>query len=227
MKRPADLYTASTRPYDGLPELTYPFHDRDVVITACGRLCGECQLVGGLRHDPYPLFVPGVPRENGDQPRTEPRASDLSPTLCPRRKDRLTQTEPGFRPSPVLCPKGKFAGSTTGAHKMQCGPLWPPVAQHGHKPLHCSEFYNLTMAGLGLLRSRDCGSHGRGPRFDPLCAHQPSLAKREKAAAQKRRRAFGRASYDRGESHLLARRATHGAAFWQRTGALSEALGYI
>jgi hypothetical protein len=25
--------------YHGLPELTYPFHDRDVVITACGRLC--------------------------------------------------------------------------------------------------------------------------------------------------------------------------------------------
>jgi transposase InsO family protein len=39
MKRPADLYTASTRHYDGLPELTYPFHDRDVVITSCGRLC--------------------------------------------------------------------------------------------------------------------------------------------------------------------------------------------
>ena len=36
---PAELYTASTRCYDGLPELTYPFHDRDVVITACGRLC--------------------------------------------------------------------------------------------------------------------------------------------------------------------------------------------
>ena len=39
MKRPADLYTAATRRYDGLPELTYPFHDRDVVITSCGRLC--------------------------------------------------------------------------------------------------------------------------------------------------------------------------------------------
>jgi hypothetical protein len=39
MKRPADLYTASTRSYAGLPELTCPFHDRDVVITACGRLC--------------------------------------------------------------------------------------------------------------------------------------------------------------------------------------------
>ena len=39
MKRPADLYTATTRRYDGLPELTYPFHDRDVIITSCGRLC--------------------------------------------------------------------------------------------------------------------------------------------------------------------------------------------
>jgi hypothetical protein len=39
MKCPAELYTASTRVYDGLPELTYPFHDRDIVVTACGRLC--------------------------------------------------------------------------------------------------------------------------------------------------------------------------------------------
>ena len=39
MKCPAELYTLSTRPYAGLSELTYPFHDRDVVVTACGRLC--------------------------------------------------------------------------------------------------------------------------------------------------------------------------------------------
>jgi hypothetical protein len=39
MKCPAELYAASTRRYDGLPELTYPFHDRDVIVTACGRLC--------------------------------------------------------------------------------------------------------------------------------------------------------------------------------------------
>jgi hypothetical protein len=39
MKCPAQLYTTSTRHYDGLPELTYPFHDRDVLVTACGRLC--------------------------------------------------------------------------------------------------------------------------------------------------------------------------------------------
>jgi hypothetical protein len=39
MRCPAELYTVSTRTYDGLPELTYPFHDRDVLVTACGRLC--------------------------------------------------------------------------------------------------------------------------------------------------------------------------------------------
>ena len=39
MKCPAELYAASPPPYDGLPELTYPFHDREVLVTACGRLC--------------------------------------------------------------------------------------------------------------------------------------------------------------------------------------------
>ena len=38
MKCPAELYLTSTRHYDGLPELTYPFHDRDILVTACGRL---------------------------------------------------------------------------------------------------------------------------------------------------------------------------------------------
>ena len=39
MKVPADLYSASTRRYDGLPELDYPFHDRDITVTCCGRIC--------------------------------------------------------------------------------------------------------------------------------------------------------------------------------------------
>jgi hypothetical protein len=39
MRCPADLYTASQRPYTGLPEVDYPFHDRDVLVTACGRIC--------------------------------------------------------------------------------------------------------------------------------------------------------------------------------------------
>jgi transposase InsO family protein len=39
MKRPADLYTPSSRPYAGLPDVSYPFHDRDILVTACGRIC--------------------------------------------------------------------------------------------------------------------------------------------------------------------------------------------
>ena len=39
MKCPAELYVASSQAYDGLPELTYPFHDRDILVTACGRIC--------------------------------------------------------------------------------------------------------------------------------------------------------------------------------------------
>jgi transposase InsO family protein len=39
MRCPADVYAPSQRPYTGLPELAYPFHDRDVLVTACGRLC--------------------------------------------------------------------------------------------------------------------------------------------------------------------------------------------
>jgi len=39
MQRPADVYAPSKRPYDGLPEVHYPFHDRDILVTACGRIC--------------------------------------------------------------------------------------------------------------------------------------------------------------------------------------------
>jgi transposase InsO family protein len=39
MQRPADVYAASTRRYDGLPDVDYPFHDRDILVTACGRIC--------------------------------------------------------------------------------------------------------------------------------------------------------------------------------------------
>ena len=38
MQRPADRYSPSTRPYRGLPELSYPLHDRQQMVTACGRV---------------------------------------------------------------------------------------------------------------------------------------------------------------------------------------------
>lgn len=39
MKTPAELYTPSNRPYRGLPDIEYPLHDRDVLVTVCGRIC--------------------------------------------------------------------------------------------------------------------------------------------------------------------------------------------
>lgn len=39
MATPAEIYTPSSRVYDGLPDIDYPFHDREVLITSCGRIC--------------------------------------------------------------------------------------------------------------------------------------------------------------------------------------------
>ena len=39
MRCPAELYTPSSRAYAGLPEVEDPFHDRDILVTACGRIC--------------------------------------------------------------------------------------------------------------------------------------------------------------------------------------------
>jgi hypothetical protein len=39
MKCPAQVYTASPRPCNGIPEPHYPFHDRTINITGCGRVC--------------------------------------------------------------------------------------------------------------------------------------------------------------------------------------------
>jgi hypothetical protein len=39
MKCPAEVCTPSAQPYQGIPEPHYPFHDRTVMVTDCGRLC--------------------------------------------------------------------------------------------------------------------------------------------------------------------------------------------
>ena len=36
---PGDLYTPSARTYEPPPEPEYPFHDRTVRVTRCGRIC--------------------------------------------------------------------------------------------------------------------------------------------------------------------------------------------
>ncbi|GKX35647.1 MAG: transposase [Rhizobiaceae bacterium MnEN-MB40S] len=39
MRTPAERYAPSSTPYEGLPDVEYPFHDRDIIVTACGRIC--------------------------------------------------------------------------------------------------------------------------------------------------------------------------------------------
>jgi hypothetical protein len=36
---PAEIYRPSARDYRGMGELSYPFHDRTVLVTYCGRIC--------------------------------------------------------------------------------------------------------------------------------------------------------------------------------------------
>jgi hypothetical protein len=38
MKCPAEVYQPSARLYKGLPDLDYPFHDKTIVVTRCGRI---------------------------------------------------------------------------------------------------------------------------------------------------------------------------------------------
>ena len=39
MKTPQEIYKPSLRTYKGLPDVEYPFHDKDILVTACGRIC--------------------------------------------------------------------------------------------------------------------------------------------------------------------------------------------
>jgi putative transposase len=45
MQCPAQHYQPSPRPYQGLPELDYPLHDKAVTVTTCGRICFNRQKI--------------------------------------------------------------------------------------------------------------------------------------------------------------------------------------
>jgi hypothetical protein len=56
------LYRLTTaRPYQGLPELEYPLHDRGTLVTACGRICmaprGPCGLCRRARDRPFAIWA--------------------------------------------------------------------------------------------------------------------------------------------------------------------------
>lgn len=39
MKYPGEIYVPSSRIYQGLPEVSYPYHDKIITVTQCGRIC--------------------------------------------------------------------------------------------------------------------------------------------------------------------------------------------
>jgi hypothetical protein len=39
MNVPEDIHEATTRHHHGMPDIDYPFHDRDILVIACGRIC--------------------------------------------------------------------------------------------------------------------------------------------------------------------------------------------
>jgi putative transposase len=45
MRYPAECYIQSPRRYAGLPELDYPFHDKTITVTNCGRICYNWQKI--------------------------------------------------------------------------------------------------------------------------------------------------------------------------------------
>lgn len=45
MKMPAEIYKKSPRPYRGLEDLEYPFHDLTAQVTICGRFCYKSRKI--------------------------------------------------------------------------------------------------------------------------------------------------------------------------------------
>ena len=98
MKYPAEVYTPSVRIYADPPEPEYPFHDRTVRVTRCGRICiGKRkislsksfadQLVGIREVDDQIWLVSFMEFDLGyfdeDAARVEPAENPFSPKVLP------------------------------------------------------------------------------------------------------------------------------------------------
>lgn len=98
MKVPAELYTPSPRPYQGLPDLAYPFHDWSITVTHCGRICFKGrkinlshvfagQEVGVRQVDDHIWLVTFIDYDLGyfddETCRLEPIANPFGPTVLP------------------------------------------------------------------------------------------------------------------------------------------------
>ena len=98
MATPASRYRASARPYVGLADLAYPFHDWTAVVTHCGRICYQRrkinlsqvfagQTVGVKQTDDHIWLVTFMDYDLGyfddETCRLEPIADPFGPRLLP------------------------------------------------------------------------------------------------------------------------------------------------
>jgi len=94
----ASRYTVSARPYCGLEDLAYPFHDWTAVVTHCGRICYQRrkinlsqvfagQTVGIRQTDDHVWLVTFMDYDLGyfddETCRLEPIADPFGPRLSP------------------------------------------------------------------------------------------------------------------------------------------------
>ena len=87
MRCPAEIYGPSARPYRGLPELDYPFHDKAVTVTTCGRTVFAGQTVGISQVDDHLWLASFMHYDLGyfddETCRLEPIANPFGPKVLP------------------------------------------------------------------------------------------------------------------------------------------------
>jgi putative transposase len=79
MRYPAERYRPSTRLYRGLPDLDYPFHDKTVTVTTCGRICFNRQKIN--------LSVVFTGQSVGIKQVSEPLESPFGPKVLPMSQE--------------------------------------------------------------------------------------------------------------------------------------------
>ena len=102
MRCPAQLYTPSARQYMGLPEIDYPYADKTIVVTHCGRICMgrkkvnfstvfAGQKVGVTQTEDKIWLVSFMKYDLGyfdlDACRVEPLKNPFNPNLSPIRQE--------------------------------------------------------------------------------------------------------------------------------------------
>ena len=146
MQCPAERYQPSSRPYRGLPNLDYPFHNKAVTVTtrcSLARPSASSKPTTGFGWSVLWITISATStmRHAGSNPLR--LHSDRSVTYVSRMK-----RNPCVRNGPYTNGSGGDSSES---------PLPQPAALH-----HYTATKSRLVSGA---------SHRRGPRFDPLCAH--------------------------------------------------------